>query len=148
MAPFPLNHRLVTACALVVKVHSMGRTRLLRRRADLAQDVRVDSRQHHPEQRTAEGSGANFDRCMLLSGEGLCRFHAASTAAQVSGAVVSLPVRGFEVELVLLDFLRQLNAADGNGRRLESLSLGSSPLISLARTFSIMSVPTGFWPTL
>ena len=25
-------------------------------------------------------SGANFDRCMLLSGEGLCRFHAASTA--------------------------------------------------------------------
>jgi hypothetical protein len=38
------------------------------------------------------GSGANFDRCMLLSGEGLCGFHAASTAAQVSRAVVSLPV--------------------------------------------------------
>jgi hypothetical protein len=32
------------------------------------------------------GSGGNFDRRMLLSGEGLCRFHAASTAAQVSEA--------------------------------------------------------------
>src|SRR5271165_7052745 len=28
------------------------------------------------------------------------------------------------------------------------VSLGSSPLISLASTFSIISVPTGFWPTL
>ena len=33
------------------------------------------------------GSGTNFDTCMLLSGEGYCRFHAASTATQVSGAV-------------------------------------------------------------
>src|ERR1700757_3254545 len=50
------------------------------------------------------GSGANFDRCMLLSGEGLCRFHAASTAAQVSGAVVSLPVRGLRLNWCFLIF--------------------------------------------
>jgi hypothetical protein len=58
---------------------------------------------------------------MLLSGEGLCRFHAASTAAQVSGAVVSLPVRGLRLNWCFLIFSASSYAADGNGRRLESL---------------------------
>src|SRR5438067_11775909 len=39
-----------------------------------------------------DGSGANFLKCMFLSGERLCRFQAARTAAQISGAVVALPV--------------------------------------------------------
>jgi hypothetical protein len=51
-----------------------------------------------------QGSGANFDRCMLLSGEGLCRFHAASTAAQVSGAVVAFPVSGLRLNCCFLIF--------------------------------------------
>ena len=41
---------------------------------------------------------------MLLSGEGLCGFHAASTAAEVSGAVVSLPVRGLRLNWCFLIF--------------------------------------------
>ena len=40
----------------------------------------------------------------FLSGEGLCRFHAARTAAQVSGAVVSLPVRGLRLNWCFLIF--------------------------------------------
>jgi hypothetical protein len=39
-----------------------------------------------------EGSGANFLKRMLLSGEGLCGYQAARTAAQISGALAALPV--------------------------------------------------------
>jgi hypothetical protein len=45
-----------------------------------------------------DGSGANFFECMFLSGEALCGFQAANTAARSSGAVVALPVRGLRLD--------------------------------------------------
>ena len=58
---------------------------------------------------------------MFLSGKGLCRFQAASTAAQISGAVVALPLSGLRLNWCFLIFAASWNAADGHGRRLESL---------------------------
>jgi hypothetical protein len=40
----------------------------------------------------------------VLSGERLCRFQAASTAAQISGALVALPVRGLRSNCSFLIF--------------------------------------------
>ena len=50
------------------------------------------------------GSGANFFKCMFLSAEGFCRSQAASTAAQSSGAVVALPVKGWRLNCCFLIF--------------------------------------------
>ena len=58
------------------------------------------------------GSGANFIKCMFLSGERLCGFQAAMTAAQISGAAAASPVSSVRVELLFLDFLCQLECPE------------------------------------
>jgi hypothetical protein len=65
------------------------------------------------------------------------RLQSAKTTAHISGAVVACPVSGLKL-LLFLDFLRQFDAADHHGRRLESLepehrpdSLFYSPVILL-----------------
>jgi hypothetical protein len=71
------------------------------------------------------GSGANFLACMFLSwregigdlgGEDRCPTFRSGGCFQ-----------WFEVELLLLDFLCQLNAPNRHGRRLESLELEHRP---------------------
>ena len=51
----------------------------------------------------AEGSGANFIKCMYLSGERLC-IQAARTAVQIPGAVVACPVSGLRLNCCFLIF--------------------------------------------
>jgi hypothetical protein len=41
-----------------------------------------------------DGSGANFLKCMFLSGERFSRVQAAKSLAHISGAVVAVPLRG------------------------------------------------------
>ena len=51
----------------------------------------------------ATGSGANFIKCMYLSGERLC-IQAARTAVQIPGAVVACPVSGLRLNCCFLIF--------------------------------------------
>jgi CheY-like chemotaxis protein len=54
------------------------------------------------------GSGANFLKCMFLSGEGLRGFQAARTAAQASDAVAAFPVTGLRLNRCFLIFAASL----------------------------------------
>jgi len=58
---------------------------------------------------------------MFLSGEGLSRFQAASTAAHISEAVIAFPVSGLRLNCCFFIFAASWNAADRHGRRLKSL---------------------------
>jgi hypothetical protein len=67
------------------------------------------------------GSGANFIQCMFLSGERLCGFQAAMTAAQISGAAAASPVSSVRLNCCFLIFSANWNAPNRHGRRLESV---------------------------
>ena len=78
----------------------------------------LQSRGHR--QPGAGGSGANFIKCMFLSGERLVDSSGQDRGPNSrSGGCFS--GSWFEVELLFLDFLRQFDAADRHGRRLEAL---------------------------
>ena len=62
------------------------------------------------------GSGANFIKCMFLSGERLCGFQAAITAAAAAS-----PVSSMRLNCCFLIFSANWNAPNRHGRRLESL---------------------------
>src|SRR4051794_33880774 len=73
------------------------------------------------------GSGANFLKCMFLSGKSLCRFLCGQDRGPNCRSAGYFSGEGFEVELLFFDFRRQLNAADRHGRGLESLEAGHRP---------------------
>jgi hypothetical protein len=76
--------------------------------------------------RNSAGSGANVVEYMLLLGERLCRFRAASTAAHISGAAPLL-VTGLRLNCCFMIFAAGWNAADRHGRHLAALESEHGP---------------------